>query len=245
MRLISLFSIDSTNSHALRLIREGLTEDILIYSEEQTKGRGQRGNNWLSRPGDGIYCSYVFFHKHLSIDKQYVFNMCMSVAIAQYVSSKINQSVKIKWPNDILVNNKKIAGLLIENTIKGEQIGVSIVGIGLNLNQLWQNPAFDTAGTSLRMITGSEYNYEQEVFELARFVKKAKEDFEKGDYENVVKQYHEYLYGYNQLITFQMEEQEVNAILKGINHDGSAIILKDGHQQNVMHPQARIVVKHS
>jgi len=109
MRLISLISIDSTNTHAQRLIKDGLSENSLIYCEEQTKGRGQRGNNWLSRPGDGIYCSYVFFQENVLVSSQFVFNMSMAVAVADFIASKIDKEVKIKWPNDVLVDHKKIA----------------------------------------------------------------------------------------------------------------------------------------
>ncbi|MEN9332308.1 MAG: hypothetical protein RLZZ94_1398 [Bacteroidota bacterium] len=132
MRLFPLILVDSTNTYAHQLISEGLSEDALIYCGEQTAGRGQRGNTWVSNRD------------------QFVFNMIIAVAVSSYLESKGIENVKIKWPNDILVNNKKIAGLLIENSLKGDKISSSIVGIGLNLNQEWKDENFETASTSLR-----------------------------------------------------------------------------------------------
>ena len=245
MRLISLISIDSTNTHAQRLIKDGLSENSLIYCEEQTKGRGQRGNNWLSRPGDGIYCSYVFFQENVLVSSQFVFNMSMAVAVADFIASKIDKEVKIKWPNDVLVDHKKIAGLLIENSIKGDQIGVSIVGIGLNLNQEWGNQVFETPSTSLIMETNQHTNYEEAVFELAKFVKLAKEEFDKGDYQSIITKYHKYLYKHQETSIFLIDEKMVEGKLHGVNEDGSASILIDNQKNNFYHPQARIIVNRS
>ncbi|MFM7016624.1 MAG: biotin--[acetyl-CoA-carboxylase] ligase [Bacteroidota bacterium] len=245
MRLISLISIDSTNTHAQRLIRDGLTEDSLIYSEEQTKGRGQRGNNWLSRPGDGVYCSYVFFHKDLPIVNQFVFNMAMAVAVAAFVESKIQGSIQVKWPNDILVNQKKIAGLLIENTIKGEKVGVSIVGVGLNLNQEWKEQNFETPVTSIKAEAGIYTEYEIAVFELAKYIKRSKEQFDKGEFELIIKNYHQYLYKNQEVAEFIIENEIVEAKLEGVNADGTATILLNQEVVKVNHPQARMKVTHS
>ena len=246
MRLISLISIDSTNTHAQRLIREGLTENSLIYSSEQTKGRGQRGKDWLSRPGDGIYCSYVYFQQHLLVSHQFVFNMAMASAVAEFVSSKISGEVKIKWPNDILVNKKKIAGLLIENSIKGESITVSVVGIGVNLNQIGELQDFETKGTSMKAETGDNYPYETAVFELANFVKIAKAEFDSGDYESIIRKYHSYLYQNQKEIQLRLaDNSNTTVILEGVNADGSLSVLAEGKSINYFHPQARICVTHS
>jgi BirA family biotin operon repressor/biotin-[acetyl-CoA-carboxylase] ligase len=95
MRLFPLILVDSTNTYAHQLISEGLSEDALVYCSEQTAGRGQRGNTWVSSPGDGIYCSFVVFHKNAFVRDQFVFNMLTAVAVGSYLTSKGIKNAKI------------------------------------------------------------------------------------------------------------------------------------------------------
>jgi BirA family biotin operon repressor/biotin-[acetyl-CoA-carboxylase] ligase len=245
MRLFPLILVDSTNTYAHQLISEGLSEDALIYCGEQTAGRGQRGNTWVSKAGDGIYCSFVIFHKSVFVRDQFVFNMLIAVAVSGYLDSKGIENVKIKWPNDILVNNKKIAGLLIENSLKGDKISSSIVGIGLNLNQEWEDENFETPSTSLKMISGENYNYEKEVLELAEHIKKCLDYFKAGQYELISKMYHQKLYQNQDDVEMIIDNNAVNVRLEGINSDGSASVFYEGESRKVYHPQARIMVSRS
>jgi BirA family biotin operon repressor/biotin-[acetyl-CoA-carboxylase] ligase len=245
MRLFPLILVDSTNTYAHQLISEGLSEDALIYCVEQTAGRGQRGNTWVSKAGDGIYCSFVIFHKNIFVRDQFVFNMIIAVAVSSYLESKGIENVKIKWPNDILVNNKKIAGLLIENSLKGDKISSSIVGIGLNLNQEWEEENFETPSTSLKMISGENYNYEKEVLELAEHIEKCLDYFKAGQYELISKMYHQKLYQNQDDVEMIIDNNAVNARLEGINSDGSASVFYEGESRKVYHPQARIMVSRS
>ncbi len=245
MRLFPLILVDSTNTYAHQLISEGLSEDALVYCNAQTEGRGQRGNAWVSQAGDGIYCSFVVFHKNAFVRDQFLFNMLIAVAVRSYLDSKGIQNVKIKWPNDLLVNQKKIAGLLIENSLKGDRISVSIVGIGLNLNQLWQDDNFETPSSSLKMITGEDYHYETEVLNLSEHIKKHLDYFKAGHYELISKMYHQHLYQNREQAEFLIDEKIVTAQLEGVNSDGSASVFYDGESRKVYHPQARMIVKHS
>ena len=245
MRLFPLILVDSTNTYAHQLISEGLSEDALVYCSEQTAGRGQRGNTWESQAGNGIYCSFVVFHKNAFVRDQFVFNMLTAVAVGSYLNSKGIEHAKVKWPNDILVNNRKIAGLLIENSLKGDKISSSIVGVGLNLNQEWKEENFKTPSTSLKMITGENYYYEKEVVELAEQIKKHLDYFKAGQYELISKMYHQHLYKHHEQAEFLIDENIVTAQLEGINSDGSASVFYEGESRKVYHPQARMIVKHS
>ncbi len=245
MRLFPLILVDSTNTFAHSLISDGLSEDALVYCSEQSAGRGQRGNAWVSRAGDGIYCSFVVFHKNAFVRDQFVFNMLIAVAVRSYIDSKGIENAKIKWPNDLLVNQKKIAGLLIENSLKGEKISVSIVGVGLNLNQVWQDDNFETPSTSLKMLVGEDYSYETEVLILAEHIKKYLDYFKAGQYDLISKMYHQHLYQHREQAEFLIDEKNVNARLEGVNSDGSASVFYEGESRKVYHPQARMMVKRS
>jgi BirA family biotin operon repressor/biotin-[acetyl-CoA-carboxylase] ligase len=100
----------------------------------QTKGKGQRGNTWDSEVNKNISCSYYITLNKLKIENVFLISMAVANAIHKFISIHFNNS-KIKWPNDILINNKKVCGVLIENSVSGKHISQSIIGIGININQ--------------------------------------------------------------------------------------------------------------
>ena len=114
---IYLKSVDSTNSYASELLRQNnVPEGTLIYTFEQTKGRGQRGNSWESEPNKNIALSLVLHPSFLSADKQYLLSKITSLAVADLLAEMLESSakenkVKIKWPNDIYISEKKIGGI--------------------------------------------------------------------------------------------------------------------------------------
>jgi BirA family biotin operon repressor/biotin-[acetyl-CoA-carboxylase] ligase len=153
-QLFELNVIASTNNYAAELIARGLAHDgALVQALYQTQGRGQRDNNWKSAKGLNLLLSYIFFPKALTVSDQFVMNAAFTLAVCKCLKAEFGLDAKAKWPNDIMVENKKIAGLLIENSIKGSQIVSVIVGIGLNVNQF----DFDDLhnATSIGLETGS------------------------------------------------------------------------------------------
>lgn len=133
--LIELISIDSTNNYLSKLINEtNVPNGTAILTHNQTKGRGQRGNTWDSEPNKNISCSYYISLNKLRVPDVFLISMAVSNAIHKFISSYFD-NVKIKWPNDMLINNKKVCGVLIENSISGKYISQSIIGIGININQ--------------------------------------------------------------------------------------------------------------
>jgi len=133
--IIELDSIDSTNNYLSKLNNTTkLSNGTVILAYNQTNGRGQRGNTWSTIPHQNLTFSLFYTPDDLKIDHVFLISMATANAIHQYLASKQLQST-IKWPNDILVDKKKIAGILIENTIQQTNIHSSIIGIGLNINQ--------------------------------------------------------------------------------------------------------------
>ena len=160
---IALDTTESTNNFAANLIKEtNVLDGTVIMAENQTNGKGQAKNTWISEPGENLTCSYVFRPNFLAIQDRFFLSMVVSVALIEVLRSyKI--SAIIKWPNDILVENRKIAGILIENNIQGNKFTASIVGIGLNVNQEFFDNSLEA--TSIRNVTGKQYNLEN-VLEL-------------------------------------------------------------------------------
>lgn len=126
----------STNTLAHELSeRSSLEDGAVVITDNQTAGRGQRGNQWNSKAGDNLTFSIFLKPAFLLAKDQFFLNIITSLAIHDLLLDKANAGVKIKWPNDILMNGKKLCGILIENQIRGPQVSSSIVGIGLNVNQ--------------------------------------------------------------------------------------------------------------
>jgi BirA family transcriptional regulator, biotin operon repressor / biotin---[acetyl-CoA-carboxylase] ligase len=133
---IFLETVSSTNSYALELLRkEEVADGTLIRADFQTAGRGQRGNFWESDPGKNLTFSIVFYPEFVPPEEQFYLSKAISLGIADFLKTTLD-GVTIKWPNDIYVQDRKIAGMLIETAITGNRITHCVVGIGLNVNQV-------------------------------------------------------------------------------------------------------------
>jgi BirA family biotin operon repressor/biotin-[acetyl-CoA-carboxylase] ligase len=133
--IISLATIDSTNDYLQKALSDGsVAEGLVVSAEEQMKGRGQRGTQWHSNRGHNILMSTVLYPSFLPIDKQFYLSVVMALGVAGFVRSVLPSTrVQIKWPNDILVEEKKVGGILIENSLQGNILKNSIAGIGINV----------------------------------------------------------------------------------------------------------------
>lgn len=135
---IRLDGVGSTNNYAAEMLRQvGTPEGLLITANYQSAGRGQRSNVWQSEAGKNILCTYILKPTWLAIERQFSLNKAVALAVQRTIQTFCaHDLVSIKWPNDILVNDSKVAGILIENTLSGGQIVSSLTGIGMNVNQL-------------------------------------------------------------------------------------------------------------
>lgn len=139
--VIYVKSLASTNTYASELLRQiALSEGSLIYTFEQEKGRGQRGNSWECEPNKNVTLSLVLQPHFLAPKQQFLLTKITALAVADVMaeifrSHGVSHQIRIKWPNDIYVNDKKIAGILIENYLRETTIQQAIVGVGINVNQ--------------------------------------------------------------------------------------------------------------
>jgi BirA family biotin operon repressor/biotin-[acetyl-CoA-carboxylase] ligase len=170
--LIELPSCQSTNDEAAALLNQqpNVAEGSLIVTPQQTGGRGQRGNTWLAVHGQNITCSFILKPTFLLAQQQFALNVVAALAIAEMLQTVYGvPQVQIKWPNDVYVADQKIAGILIENSLQGNKIVHSIVGIGLNVNQT----AFDAPNaTSLQLQTAQTYDTDAVLSHLCSSLEK-------------------------------------------------------------------------
>ncbi|TNE55155.1 MAG: biotin--[acetyl-CoA-carboxylase] ligase [Bacteroidetes bacterium] len=154
--------LPSTNDHArILLAKSKPAEGMVIRADSQSAGRGQYGSPWLSQPGKNLLLSVILYPLWLPVPKVFLLSKAVALAVYDTVSafSGSPSGTRIKWPNDILLDGRKVAGILIQNTFSNSNIQAAIVGIGLNVNQNTFPPELPQAG-SLAMACGHEINLE-------------------------------------------------------------------------------------
>lgn len=136
-KIVYLPSCHSTNDEAADLLlTTDVSEGTFVVTDRQTRGRGQRGNQWEAQPGHNLTGSLILLPTFLAATEQFWLNMAVSLAINDTLSPLLpNGGLTIKWPNDVYVYDRKLGGVLIENTLQGYNVAQSIIGIGLNVNQ--------------------------------------------------------------------------------------------------------------
>lgn len=133
--IIKLESVDSTNNYTSKLLADNkLAEGTVVLAGYQNLGRGQINNSWESEPGKNLLMSVILYPDFLPVQQQFLLSKVVALGVRDMLACYVNE-VKIKWPNDIYIGDKKIAGILIENSIMGYTIGSTVAGIGVNINQ--------------------------------------------------------------------------------------------------------------
>jgi len=209
---------ESTNSEAQQLlIKNKATEGCTVLTSEQTKGRGQRGNTWEAEPGKNITMSVILSPVFLAVRQQFYLNMAISLGVLDLLREYGATSARVKWPNDLYVKDKKVGGILIENTINSHTLQHSIIGIGLNINQL--NFGVATA-TSLAAITGSEFNLDQITARLLELLEKRYLELRNGKLAKLKYEYLQALYRYQEEHLFIVNGKRVAGSIIGVDEDG-------------------------
>ncbi len=144
------FRIDSTNAAALKLAAEGAEHGTVVVAEEQTAGRGRLGRAWFSEKSSGIYAS-VILRPPLAPAAAPVLTLMAGLAAHRAVSISTGLTVDIRWPNDLLVNGKKVCGILTEMSAEVDRLHAVVLGIGINVNHSLMPPELESIATSLRI----------------------------------------------------------------------------------------------
>lgn len=193
MNIIKLNAIASTNDYLKQLCAtQPLESFTVVITENQTQGKGQRGNRWISEPFKNLTISILI--KDLLDLNSSVFdlNVAVSLSIAEALETFKILKINIKWPNDILADGKKIAGILIENSISGQNAVYSVIGIGLNVNQTdFENLP---KASSLKNIAQKEFDKEAILFEIINKIKQNCTLISTGESDQLWKNYHNYLF---------------------------------------------------
>ncbi|MFD1816722.1 BirA family transcriptional regulator, biotin operon repressor / biotin-[acetyl-CoA-carboxylase] ligase [Pseudarcicella hirudinis] len=221
----------STNDVALEMIQNGdIFEGTVVVTDKQTAGRGQRGNSWEAQSGMNLTFSLILKPDFLKASEQFQLNIAISLGVSDFLNEFIDEGLKIKWSNDLYCYNQKIGGMLFENSLQGYNIGYSIIGIGLNINQM----SFDSqTATSLKNITGNPLPYE-----LPSLLEKLLEAIEKkylllrnGGIDSLKQQYISKLFRYQEWHYFRKDGIEFLGQILGIDEQGKLAVEAEGRIQ--------------
>ena len=211
--------LSSTNKVAQDMLAEGnVNEGLVIYAGFQSAGKGQAGNTWDSEKGKNLLFSTILFPVDVSADEQFILNGAISLGICDYVS-QFTKSVSVKWPNDIYVNNDKIAGVLIENSVIDNRIDSTVVGIGLNLNQENFSPLLPNP-VSLKQVTGMEYDIKSALNDLLVRLDIRYRQMLYGDRDQLKNEYERNLYRLNEWHRYHSDSKTFDGYITGIDADG-------------------------
>lgn len=222
-KLIHLESVDSTNNYTANLVKsEGLSSGTVILADEQFAGRGQRGAEWVVEPGMNLTFSVYLEVVNLSVENQFDLSKVVALSICDFLE-KNGIVAEIKWPNDILVNGRKISGVLIENSISSSGPIRSIIGIGINVNQT-QFGKFDA--TSIQSELGQFYPVRDALFSfLESFNKLYAELMDNSTLLN--ERYLGNLYQYKSMKQYKDASGPFEGEICGVEQSGKLIVLKN------------------
>ena len=225
MNIIKLDAIDSTNSYLKKIILEkDISDYTIVTANFQTEGKGQLGYMWESEDSKNLLCSIYKKDLGIKVEDQFVLSMLVSLSIIRTLEKLNLPKLYIKWPNDIMSDNKKICGILVENMVKQNSIKESVIGIGLNVNQnTFKNLP---NATSIKKIKGVVLNIDELLNDLVNNIKKQFIDFNQSKIDLIFRQYEDVLYRMNIPSTFKNSEGDVfTGFIKGVNNLGRLKVL--------------------
>lgn len=220
--------IDSTNKFAKHLIANSKpSHGSVILAEFQKAGRGQDSNTWHSAPGKNLLFTIIFQPEKLTVKQQFICNKFISVALAETLQGYVRGKVEIKWPNDLLINGRKIAGILIETFLKGNNIGCLIVGVGCNVNQI-HFPSNLLNATSLQLEEGIEVDRNQLLEKLFVNFEKWISRFNQDRFGDIKRAYYSRLFQYQEQHTYSAKAEVFRGEIIGVNTVGALVMNVNG-----------------
>jgi BirA family biotin operon repressor/biotin-[acetyl-CoA-carboxylase] ligase len=220
MKIIKLNAIDSTNRFLKELAQEATTENYtIVVANQQTDGRGQRGASWISESDKGLTFSILYHNSLESAINLFTLNCIVALSIVEALQSISLIKFQIKWPNDILAENKKIGGVLIENSFKNQKEIVSIIGIGINVNQLhFENLP---QASSLALLESKTFDKEEIMIKISNQLQINLENAQKIGANLYWERYHELLYKRGVVSVFEdVNGNQFVGKISAVTHEG-------------------------
>jgi BirA family biotin operon repressor/biotin-[acetyl-CoA-carboxylase] ligase len=214
----------STNSHLKELIRlEKLNGDFVLVAQEQSSGRGQFGAIWQSQRGKSLTFSVLKGLVEFKTENQFYISKVVSIAAFETLKDFDIPKLKIKWPNDILSANKKLCGILIENTLNQNFIKETIIGLGVNVNEEYFEDL--PKATSMKMSAENEFKLDEVLIHFLDVLNQKWNLLENNRFSEIDKYYHDVLYKINDISVFENSESDrFNGKIKGVSREGKLLV---------------------
>lgn len=224
---------DSTNSQALNWVSRGAPEYSLVIAESQTAGRGRNGRKWVTTPGSSLAITIVLHPSTREQEKLGLFSLLGGYAVLKVLEENYHIDARVKWPNDVLIENKKTAGILVESLWQGENLQGLVLGIGINL-MMPSIPSSDLLmfpATCIEAHTKDNINQVETLVSLIKALIKVRESILSPIF---IQQYESSLAYKDQLITLDVGEGEIySGKLRGIDDQGKIILQIAGGTEQV------------
>jgi BirA family biotin operon repressor/biotin-[acetyl-CoA-carboxylase] ligase len=228
---IFLTEVNSTNSYASSLLKNvNPPEGTVVYAGHQTEGKGQRGNSWKAEPSRNITLSLILKPVFLNVEKSFYLSKITALALHDVLTELLAAGqfdIKIKWPNDILLNGRKVAGVLLENGFKENYIANCITGIGLNVNQVHFGE-LSAVATSLAKETSREFDLDRIMASLFSHYEKWYLQLRNRKLEEINTHYLERLFKMNTTAEFEHNSKRFEAKIKGVSETGLLLLEMNG-----------------
>jgi BirA family biotin operon repressor/biotin-[acetyl-CoA-carboxylase] ligase len=239
-KIYTFESVDSTNNCAKAVAAIGAEEGTIIITEHQTAGRGRLGRTWQAEPNQNLMFSLVL-KPNVPPETLNLLPLYVAVAISDAIERTTGLKLECKWPNDLLHKGKKIAGILIEGSVKQNAVEYVVIGVGINVNQTAFDGELLARASSLR----NECNREIDRTELFRQVIKSLEtgylDVAKTGFQSVVPQWLSRTSMLNRTVSVSQQGTIISGVMKGLSPDGGLVLQNNGTETTVFAGDVTVV----
>lgn len=219
-KLIVLQQTESTNKYATGLIESGAAEHgTAIFAIDQNSGRGRRGRHWISEPGKNVVLSVIIKADELLASRLFHISTATALAVYTLIRENVKANVKIKWPNDIYIDDSKAAGILIENKFKGTKWQWSVAGVGVNVNQTTFGVMVNSP-TSLKAVSGNNFDVLPMAERLRELVLERVAEIKAGRAAQLLREYNEVLYAKNKVVKLKYQDRIFQTTILSVSDDG-------------------------
>ncbi|GAB4335727.1 MAG: biotin--[acetyl-CoA-carboxylase] ligase [Candidatus Abyssubacteria bacterium] len=241
--VVSFDSLPSTIDKAVELAQEGAPEGTVVVADAQTGGRGRLGRRWSSPPGVGIWTS-IILRPSIPPREAPKLTLLIAVGVARTLTHSYGISARIKWPNDVIVDGKKICGVLTELLAEQDAVRYIIASFGLNVNQTRSQFAPDilSVATSMRIESGRTLDRPQVFRDILRELDELYVNFGRHGSGNIIEQWREMSCTLGKHVKVQLRERSLAGVARDIDADGSLILeLGDGSRLSVAYGDVTIL----
>ncbi|WJE14070.1 biotin--[acetyl-CoA-carboxylase] ligase [Halobacillus sp. ACCC02827] len=227
--------VESTQDVIHQMAKQGKPHGTVVIADEQVKGKGRMARNWYSPKGKGIWMS-ILLRPDLPPVQAPQLTLLAATVLAKMVAERSGLEPKIKWPNDLLINHKKVSGILTEMQAEQDTIQYIVLGMGMNVNQSREEipEELHHKATSLRVEAGEEWDIQTTIQHILHLLEQSYEEFLKFGFDRVKKEWEHYGYRIGEDVTISTMKRTWEAVLVGIEPDGALLARdKEGKEEKL------------